>query len=173
MMYRFETKMARLMFQGWCKWWIHSRMKSKYWGVNIQVRRNMRAMLIAGLQCHQSRLNRLVQDIRHLRNLVQHIRCIRVIRKSPKSQMLHHRCFRFQHIFTWGMLQQLNFQDVQPKRDSIRHLITHPRHLHRPVIGMEVEGDHLIVEGDYLRMTVQHRPDLGEWEEIESILQLV
>ena len=109
-----------------------------------------------------SRLNRLVQDIRHLRNLVQHIRCIRVIRKSPKSQMLHHRCFRFQHVVTWGMLQQLNCQEVQPKRDSIRHLMTHPRHLHRPVIGMEVEGDHLIVEGDHLRMTVQHRPDLGE-----------
>ena len=103
-----------------------------------------------------------VQDIHRLRILVQHIRCTRVVRKSPKSQMLHHRCFRFQHVVTWGMLQQLNCQEVQPKRDSIRHLMTHPRHLHRPVIGMEVEGDHLIVEGDHLLMTVQHRPDLGD-----------
>jgi hypothetical protein len=47
-------------------------------------------------------------------------------------------------------------------RDKIHHPMTHPCHLHRPVIGMEVEGDHLIVEGDHLMMTVQHRPDLGD-----------
>ena len=82
--------------------------------------------------------------------------------KEPQKPNAAPQMFSLSTYITWGMLQQLNCQEVQPKRDSIRHLMTHPRHLHRPVIGMEVEGDHLIVEGDHLRMTVQHRPDLGE-----------